>query len=590
MQHLMPPTLRAHPLRTAVMLALAGMSTAAFAQTAPDAGQILQEQRKTDSRMPERLPQMEGEPSLRPALKSTGGVRVQVKSLQFSGHTGLATDAELQALLADAVGQQLDMGQLQQLADRVTQHLKAKGWLLARAYLPQQDVTDGTIEISIVRGRIEGGIDGEGLRLDTKLSRLDKKVVKETLKQALFSDGDDAMHTLKLERALLLLNDLPGISARSTIEKGDVAGTSRLAVEVDEGPLVTGSVAADNYGNRYTGSDRLTAQLSVNDPLGIGDQVTLMAATAARLNQAVVGYSLPLGHDGLRAGISHTALRYRIGEELAANESRGEAATTSLNLSYPFIRRRDQNLRGQLGYETKSLKDETLGVVQKDRRIENFIVGLSGDSHDQLGGGGLSNFSVVGTHGDADLSRVSSDVTGDATARTAGKFSKLNYSLARLQKITDQYSLFGSFSGQTASKNLVSSEKFMLGGPNGVRAYPSSEGSGDEGMLATMEVRYDPSERFAGGNLQFTGFVDAGHISLNKRPWSGSPGNATDRNSYSLAGAGVGVNYTQLGYYTLRAMWATKLGDNPGRAAVSNNDSNGRRDNSRFWLQALIWF
>lgn len=571
-------------------LLLAAFPLTVLAQQAPDAGQLLQEQRRSGSGLPDRLPGVETEPAVRPALSETGGARITLKTIRFSGIEGLASEAELQALLADALGRALDYGQLQQLAERVTLHLKSKGWFLARAYLPQQDVTDGTLEIAVVRGRIEGGADGQGLRMETKLTRLNPKRVRETVKRALFADGDDGVHALKLERALLLLNDLPGTSARATVEKGDTPGSTRVAVEVEEGPQVSGVVAADNYGNRYTGSERLTGQLAFNNPLGEGDQLTVNAVTARNLNLGSLGYSIPIGYNGLRASVNYTSLSYRIGEELASNESRGTAQTTSMMLGYPFIRQRDLNLRGQAGFEYKNLRDETLGQVQKDRRIRNFVAGLSGDSYDQLGGGGLSNFSLLATHGDADLSRVASDVTGDASARTAGSFSKLNYGVARLQKLTDRYSLYATLSGQIASRNLVSSEKFILGGPNGVRAYPSSEGSGDEGSLATVEVRYDLAERVAMGNVQLIGFVDAGYVTLNKSPWSGSAGNASNSNRYGLAGTGLGLNYTRLGMYSIRAMWATKLGSNPGRASVTNYDADGKGDNSRFWLQALVWF
>lgn len=571
-------------------LLLAAFPLTVLAQQAPDAGQLLQEQRRSGPGLPDRLPGVETEPAVRPALSETGGARVTLKTIRFSGIEGLASEAELQALLADALGRALDYGQLQQLAERVTLHLKSKGWFLARAYLPQQDVTDGTLEIAVVRGRIEGGADGQGLRMETKLTRLDPKRVRETVKRALFADGDDGVHALKLERALLLLNDLPGTSARATVEKGDTPGSTRVAVEVEEGPQVSGVVAADNYGNRYTGSERLTGQLALNNPLGEGDQLTVNAVTARHLNLGSLGYSIPIGYNGLRASVNYTSLSYRIGEELASNDSRGTAQTTSMMLGYPFIRQRDLNLRGQAGFEYKNLRDETLGQVQKDRRIKNFVAGLSGDSYDQLGGGGLSNFSLLATHGDADLSRVASDVSGDASARTAGSFSKLNYGVARLQKLTERYSLYGSLSGQIASRNLVSSEKFILGGPNGVRAYPSSEGSGDEGSIATVEIRYDLAERVAMGNVQLIGFVDAGYVTLNKSPWSGSAGNASNSNRYGLAGTGLGVNYTRLGMYSVRAMWATKLGSNPGRASVTHYDADGKGDTSRFWLQALVWF
>jgi hemolysin activation/secretion protein len=65
------------------------------------------------------------------------------------------------------------------------------------------------------------------------------------------------------------------------------------------------------------------------------------------------------------------------------------------------------------------------------------------------------------------------------------------------------FTLYASFSGQRASKNLDSSEEFFLGGPNGVRAYPQGEGAGDEGWLSRLELRHGagPHGRFRRGRV-----------------------------------------------------------------------------------------
>jgi hemolysin activation/secretion protein len=561
----------------------------ALAQTPPDAGQILRQQQPQADTQLERLPATENA-SPRPAQGPADGLSVTVRRIRFSGHAGLAEESELQAEVAHAIGKTLGMAQIQQLAENIGQYLKRKGWFLARAYLPEQDITDGDIEIVILPGRIEGNADGQGLRLETELRSLKPERIRKTVARALFDASNTAAHGLRLERALLLLNDLPGISARATLEKGDTPGSTRVVVQATEGPIVSGNVGIDNQGNRYTGSERVNAQLAVNSPLGIGDQATLTASASERLSLAGLGYSLPLGHDGWRLSMAHFALRYRIGEEFASLDSKGSADTTQLGLSYPIVRSRERNLYARLGYEHKALRDEQLGTTQRDRRIDNLSLGLAGDSYDQYGGGGLSNYNIGLTHGDADLSRIAADVTADANVGAAGSFNRLNYSLARLQKLGSQLSLFASASGQLADGNLASSEKFILGGPGGVRAYPVGEAAGDKGVLGTLELRYDVPGQHAGANLQLQGFVDAGHITLNHSPWPGAVGSATGRNSYGIAGAGLGLSLNRIGVWNLRALWATRIGDNPGRTSVTGRDADGLRDRSRFWINAMLWF
>lgn len=568
------------------ILLISGLVPVAVAAAQPDAGQILNEQQQLQQQRLDRLPQEEGQGE-RPALRDIGGVRVLVRAIRFSGGEGLAGADELQAQVADAIGRELGYAELQQLADRITQYLRNKGYMLARAYLPRQDVTEGTIEIAIVEGRIQGDADGIVIRGDNL------RIAEERLRaiaEGAVHPGEPANRE-RLERGVLLINDLPGMSARSTLEKGDEAGASKLVVQVDEGALLTGSAWLDNYGNRFTGSGRANAQLNLNDPLRIGDQFNFSLTHATDLDLARVGYSLPVGSGGLRVGGAFSYLDYEVGKELSSLDARGKARTATLNASYPFVRTRNFSLWGGLAYDHKALEDETLGVKVHDKRLNNVTASLNGNRWDRWGGGGISSFAVSLTRGELDLSGVAVDLAADRlTARTDGGFTKANYSLARLQKLTGRLALFGAVNGQFASDNLDSSEKFILGGPSGIRAYPVGEASADEGWVANLELRYDLPVLPALGNLQLVSFVDTGRAKLHESRWTGSVTNAENDNSYSLSGAGFGLNLTRIASHAVRVAWAHTLGDNPGRSATTGNDSDGKSRDSRFWLQGLIWF
>lgn len=560
------------------------------AQQPPDAGAVLQQQRQlpSDSSRRQQLPDQTD--TMRPALKATGGMTVLIKSIRFTGGEGLAENTELQAQVGSAIGRQMDMGQLDQLAELITRFLRDKGWFLAFAYLPAQDVTEGNIEIAIIRGRIDGGSSGDGVDIQSQAKRLGQQRIRGTLRSALFDGGTDAVNNARLERALLLLNDLPVISATSTLEKGKDPGASRLVVKVDEGAFATGHVSADNYGSRYTGPDRVVGGASLNSPLGMGDQLTLSGNATRWLELLSISYALPIGYDGTRFGMTYSAMSYQLDKSLVASDTRGIARTQGLNVSYPFVRTRNASLRGQVAYEQKALRDESLSVIQRDRRVSTLGLTASGDNYDSFAGGGLNNFSFGLTFIDADLSRVASDVVSDANPKAAGSSRKFNLSVTRLQSLSKGNSLLLSLTAQAASKNLVSSEKYALGGPTGIRAYPGGEASGDEAALATLEMRHDVSGAYLGGHFQFIGFIDTGFVRGNKHPWLGSAGNATNSNSYRLSGAGIGLNFSKAGAWTARAVLATKLGDNPGRAAVTNLDSDGRKNDQRMWLQAMLWF
>ena len=198
----------------------------------------------------------------------------------------------------------------------------------------------------------------------------------------------------------------------------------------------------------------------------------------------------------------------------------------------------------------------------------------------------MNGFSLALTGGKLDLSGAASDQSIDAaTAKADGGYSKVNYALSRLQQLNPTTSLYLSLSGQFASKNLDSSEQFALGGPTGVRAYPTGEAIGDQGMLATVEARRQIAE-----NWQASAFLDRGQVRLHKSEWAGWQGaNTTITNAYSLAGAGLGLTYSTVGNFTVRLFSAMKIGTNSGRNA-SGNDADNRHSRLRVWIQAIKYF
>jgi hemolysin activation/secretion protein len=91
---------------------------------------------------------------------------------------------------------------------------------------------------------------------------------------------------------------------------------------------------------------------------------------------------------------------------------------------------------------------------------------------------------------------------------------RLAYALSRLQRLTNADTLSLAVSGQVANKNLDSSEKFSLGGATGVRTYPQGEADGNEGYLASVELRHNLNDA-----LQAILFYDTGAIRINQTPF-----------------------------------------------------------------------
>ena len=517
-------------------LAAACLVTPAFSQqipNAPNAGQLLRETQPPPA-LRKPLPTIEIEQAPAPTKGSEAALTVEIKAFHFVGVTAFAS-SELQTLLADRIGKKLTFAELEAAANEITAYYRKQGYFGATAYLPAQSIKNGVIEIAVVEGRL-GKIK---LKLDPTV-RLKERVIQGYLDPI---PKDRTLTGRDIERALLLLNDLPGLSVSGVLEPGGEVGTGDLDVTVKEGPLVSGAVTADNLGARSAGEHRLGAEINLNDPLRIGDQLSLrgLAAQAGRLDNVGATYVLPVNSIGTKAELSYSSLNYRLGGDFAALDASGSASVAGAKLSHVLIRSRGLNLLGQFSFDAKRLEDR-IGATDSvfDKRLENWTLRLVGDYSDGWLGGGVNSLGLVTTHGRLALDTESQRTfdAGTLGRQSQGRFEKWNYSFSRQQVIAPRWSLYAALNGQRASKNLDSSEKFSLGGPYGVRAFPVSEAAGDEGMTANLELRYVFATPFLPGNWMVTGFVDAGRSRINKNPSPDDTGNV-----HKLYASGVGLNW-----------------------------------------------
>lgn len=563
--------------RTFLLPAVCGglfAQSGAWAQVAPDSGQILNElERSLPAALPPRQPaQPLIEEPTRPAMTAPLTASFRVNGFRISRATAY-TEGELLPLLKEFVGRDLMLVDLNRAAEMLTRHYREHGHFVARAYIPAQDIKDGIVEIIILEGYADKiNVVPEGN------TRLADAYVLQTLEGALGAGAIIRQETL--ERGLLLLNDTPGVDVRSSIGPGAALGTSTVTARITEGPLVTGGLSIDNGGNKFSGATRLGAGLNLNDPSGYGDDAALRYIHSTGIDYGRLGYQIPLGGSGLKAGAAYAGSRYELCCNFAALQARGTAKVATVNLSYPFIRTRNQTLRGSLGYDSRRYFDETVVTTTSDRRANVLTAALAAEGRDGLGGGGLTNATLAISRGTLHLSDWVSDRNAALNAHTDGHYTKAAWSVLRLQRLGPNSSLYGALAGQFASKNLDSSEKFVLGGPQGVRAYPQGEASGDEGALLNLEYRHELME-----GLRLAAFIDHGSIRLAHNEWA--PGAIPNR--YSLSGAGIGLQWSQPGNFAVVASVARRLGGNPGRN-VTGNDSDGAHDDTRFWLQAIKFY
>lgn len=516
---------------------------------------------------PRTAPDIRIEQARPSAAPTPGSTTVVVRVLHVAGATVYPPD-ELIRVAGFKPGATLSLTDLQAMAARITEHYRQDGYFVARAYLPAQEVRDNVVTIAVSEGRY-GDIT---LNNQTNLS--------DHLAYGLLGglNSGETITVDPLESRLLLLSDLPGVIVSSTLVPGTTPGNSDLLVKVAPGQRVTGEIDADNGGNRYTGEFRLGGTVNLNNPLGRGDVASLRLLTSGRgLRYGRASYQMQVGKATI--GVAYSDLHYELGKQFSSLHAHGTAQVASLYGSLPLIRSRRGNLYVGLSYDHRTYEDRIdlfSSVANKHANV--LVASLYGNRQDSFWGGGYNAFSLALSHGSLDIQTPWARGADIAGARTDGAYSKAWLNVSRLQHVTDTFSIYGSATGQWASKNLDPYEQLILGGMDSIRAYPPGEAYGDEGYLLYLEGRLLLTGLAAHvpGQVTLLGFMDNGGITANKNPWyDGS-------NHRHLSSMGVGLDWTEQSNFAVRAYYAWKLGNED---AVSAPDESGR-----LWLQLVKYF
>ena len=566
----------------AAAMVLAFFSTFSYAQPRPDAGSILEGTKQpavAPRPSPDVLPRV-AEP--RPALGAPG-LKVNVTGFKISGNT-LFPEEALLAAVKEFIGKEQNIDGLNDAATKVRAYYRERGYFLAQAYLPQQEIKDGVVEIAVIEARV-GKVAlnfKEGTRYSESLIR---GIIEHHLEQG------DIITENGLETPLLMLNDFPNAVVTSEIKPSQTIGAADLTIHVSDTPgWISGSVDMDNHGNRFTGAIRAGISVNINNPLAIGDQLSYRGfVTDDLMGFYRLAYVIPVGYWGTRVGISYASFHYRLGKQFIEALNHGVGGIATLYAFHPLIRTRSSNLILQFAYEEKKLddRDDVAGSII-DRKIAASKLGVVGDFRDGLFGGGLNSYSYTLTEANLNISPAPILAQDQAAAglKTAGRFAKHNFEFRRLQKITDNTSLLLSLNGQMASKNMSSAEKFSLGGPSGVRAYPVGEALGDTGWVFQGELRYIvPGFKVATGDVTVSGFYDQGWVRICQNYVAAACANplALNANNRRLSGYGVGGSIGKDTDFVVRASIAWR-----NENEVAQSDTAPRIP--RVWVQGIKWF
>jgi hemolysin activation/secretion protein len=540
-------------------------SAAGAAPARPDGGTILEGAKTPEQPAESSVPELKViEPQ---AASADNTQRIRVNVFRFSGELPVP-ETDLQQVAAGQVGKDLTLNDLNQLAGQIEHYLRERGFAVATAYIPAQTIQDGIVEIAVVPGKYGAiNINNQAWIGDERLKKM----------SVLLREGE-VVTKAELERVLLLINDLPGVGVKATLAPGKDPGTTDLTLNISDTAKYTGSLYADNWGNRFTGAVRGGFGANVANFSHSGDAMQIGGQTAGDgLKGFNFNYNLPLGYRGARWAFDYSRIDYTLGEDFAKLDAEGDTNVFGLTVSYPFRRSRSRNLYGTIGFDYKDLYDE-IGAIDAETPKTDRIwkLGLSGNFTDRWRG--VNQYALTYYYGDLYIADADAASIDSTTGNTAGSFNKLTFNYRRHQALNLNYSMEISFGSQLSDSNLDSSEKLYLGGADGVRAYPQGEAAADQGVMLTVEFkRAIPKWSNLQNNVYLVNFYDLGFGQMNKELWDG----ADEANYRTLSDIGLGLGWMRRDF-NLRLDYAVKLGGGDAESDTDRND--------RIWVRGIRYF
>lgn len=491
--------------------------------------------------------------------------------------------------------QGLTIGQLQEVANVVSDYYHEHGYFLARAIIPAQEVNDGVVHIRVLEGRL------------VKVEPKGNKLYSDAMLERPFAPLIGNLVSVKQsETALLTLAQYPGLSAFGVFTPGDYVGTTNLVLNVQNERAYDANVRVDNEGTEFTGRNRLIGTVDWNNPTGHADMLRVTALKTFVPENTLFGdvrYEHPfLDLDNtLAVDLSRNSFDVS-GSGVTPGTIGGISKIATLSLQRYFQRSRDQTLTGTVDFSRN--RADTVFVGKVIGRDDHAILGAQ-LGYDSINAalGTISTASVRIEHGLAGVFGVPSDAAlqnkqvlpppsryGGDGKPALPDFTRLTVNYQLFKSLPYNQSLLFRFSGQYTPDMLTSMEQFVIGGVDSVRAVPTSQFLADKGVFGSLEysVRapgFADHSAFAGFTwgqvLRLRVFSDAAIGVLN------NPVNPASKR-VAAEGNGIGLEFTWPGRFTANLQWAHLNGG--VRAGTSVNDPLAIRDSHQVWADVTFTF
>jgi hemolysin activation/secretion protein len=292
-------------------------------------------------------------------------------------------------------------------------------------------------------------------------------------------------------------------------------------VEATPGVVLGGLAQVNNYGLGQFGRNQLlgTVRIAGFTP---SSELTLTTQQSNSVGYYRADYEAPIQGSLMRWRV------YASQVQSQANSVKGWTDETGLGLTRLLHTDRIGRWLSGAEISRRETRNWASSALTADRIDQQLRLKLRAES--AKGWVDSFNNEVILSAGSMDLDRLASDKFDDSL-NVAGNYQKLEMN-GGLSNILDAKGVYtGTFRWRTqiASKNLDSYNRISLGGLNGIRAYTTLDGVGDQGAQISLEV-----SRQIYANVWAGLFYDCGTVKNNHNPIS----NPENQGAYFLQGAG----------------------------------------------------
>ncbi len=384
----------------------------------------------------------------------------------------------LHELVAEYRYRDMTLDEMNEVADLVTIAYQERGYILAEAYVPEQEIEDGILKIAISEGEV-GEIKVSGQKYYNErvirrnfLEQLKHGVVKEEL----------------LEKGLLLSQDLQSAETRVVLKPGEEPGSADIVLQTEDKLAFNWTLDFNNFGSRLVGKERYGTYIDITDPWW-GSTLSLRGVTGNDPKDSLLfkgDLSIPFGAYGTSLNLDYLEGSYVVGQELADLGLDGDTTIYGLSVSQPILRQRNQSLTMSVGYENKYTRSYARDELENLDDLDVYYATLDYDSLDRYLG---KNIITLAYHWG---SLNPDDAAPYTRANAEHRFRRYNLSLARIQKVYGNINFMLRGMGQISNQSLLPIEEMAIGGYGTVRGHDASLFLGDSGFTISGELLSAP--------------------------------------------------------------------------------------------------